>query len=72
MENVGGLLGGGGAKGMLPPPPPLPTPMLERLGYGAESRRKVVSSCLGFAMQRLETLSVNQAVIGYLFRIGEG
>ena len=27
---------------------------LERLGYGAESRRKVVSSRLGFAMRRLE------------------
>ena len=27
---------------------------LERLGYGAESRRKFVSSRLGFAMWRLE------------------
>ena len=27
---------------------------LERLGYGAESRRKVVSLKLGFAMPRLE------------------
>ena len=27
---------------------------LERLGYGAESRRKFVSSRLGFAMLRLE------------------
>ena len=27
---------------------------LKRLGYGAENRRKVVSSRLGFAMRRLE------------------
>ena len=27
---------------------------LEQLGYGAESRRKVVSSRLGFAMRKLE------------------
>ena len=27
---------------------------LERFDYGAESRRKVVSSRLGFAMRRLE------------------
>ena len=27
---------------------------LERLGYGAKSRRKVVNSSLGFAMRRLE------------------
>ena len=27
---------------------------LQRLGYGAEGRRKVVSSRLGFAIQRLE------------------
>ena len=27
---------------------------LERLDYGAESRRKVVSSRLGFAMRQLE------------------
>ena len=40
----------------------------ERLDYGAESRRKVVSLRLGFAMRRLEN-SVNPAVNGYLFRI---
>ena len=39
---------------------------LEWLGYGAESRRKVMSSRLGFAMQRLEN-SVNPAVNRYLF-----
>ena len=44
---------------------------LERLDYGAESRRKVVSSRLGSAMRRLEN-SVNPAVNGYLFRIREG
>ena len=46
---------------------------LERLDYGAESHRKVVSSRLGFAMRRLrKTLSVNPAVNVYLFRIREG
>ena len=56
---------------------------LERLDYGAESRRKVVRSRLGFAMRRLEkslcqprskwkTLFVNPAVNGNLFRIREG
>ena len=40
---------------------------LEQLDYGAESRRNVVSSRLGFAMR----LSVNLAVNGYLFRIRE-
>ena len=35
---------------------------LERLGYGAESRRKVVSSRMGFAVR----LSTNPAVNGYL------
>ena len=40
---------------------------LERLGYAAESRRKVVSSRLGFAMRRLKTLSVNPAVNWHLF-----
>ena len=44
---------------------------LERLDYGAESRRKAVNSRLGFAMRRLEN-SVNPAVNGYLFRIREG
>ena len=44
---------------------------LERLDYGAESRRKVVSPRLGFAMRLLETLYVNPAVNGYLFRIRE-
>ena len=44
---------------------------LELLDYGAEGRRKVVSSRLGFAMQRLEN-SVNPAVNRYLFRIREG
>ena len=38
----------------------------ECLGYDAESRRKVVSSRLGFAIRRLEN-SVNPAVNGYLF-----
>ena len=33
---------------------------LEWLDYGAESRRKVLSSRLGFAMRRLEN-SVNQS-----------
>ena len=40
---------------------------LQRLGYGAESRSKVVSLRMGFAMGRLEN-SGN----GYLFRIREG
>ena len=44
---------------------------LERLDCGAESRRKVVSLRLGFAMRRLENL-VNPAVNRYLFRIREG
>ena len=44
---------------------------LGRLDYGAESRRRVVSSRLGFAIRRLEN-SVNQALNGYLFRIREG
>ena len=39
---------------------------LERLDNDAESRRKVVSSWVGFAMRRLEN-SVNLAVNGYLF-----
>ena len=33
-----------------------------RVGYGAESRRKVLSSRLGSAMRPLETLSVDPAV----------
>ena len=44
---------------------------LKRLDYSTESRRKVVSSKLGFAMRRLEN-SVNLAVNEYLFRIREG
>ena len=44
---------------------------LEQLDYGAESRRKVVSSRLGFAIRRLE-ISINRAVNGYFFRIREG
>ena len=44
---------------------------LERLDYGAESGRKVISLRQGIAMQRLEN-SVNPAVNGYLFRIREG
>ena len=44
---------------------------LERLDYGAESRHKVVSSRLGFAMLQLEN-SVNPAVNGCLFGIREG
>ena len=43
--------------------------VVERLDYGAESRRKVMSSRLGYAMWRLEN-SVNPAINGYLFRIG--
>ena len=46
--------------------------MLERLGYGAEGRRKVVGSRLGLAMRRQETLSINPAVNGYFIRIREG
>ena len=38
---------------------------LERLAYGAESRRKVVPSRLGFVMRRLEN-SVSSIVSGYL------
>ena len=45
---------------------------LEKLDYGEESRRKVVSLRLGFAIRRWKTLSVDQAVNGYLFRIREG
>ena len=45
--------------------------LLGWLGYGAESRHKVVSSRLGFAMRRLETLSLIPAVNEYLFRIRE-
>ena len=44
---------------------------LERLDYGAESRRKVVSSRLGFATRRLEN-SVNPAVMGTFFELGKG
>ena len=43
---------------------------LERLHYGTESRRKVVSSRLGFAKRRLEN-SVSLAVNGYLFQLGK-
>ena len=43
--------------------------MLEPLGYGEESRQKVVSLKPGLA--KLKTLSVNPAVNEYLFRIGE-
>ena len=39
---------------------------LERLDNGAQSRLKVGSSWVGFAMRRLEN-SVNPAVNGYLF-----
>ena len=39
---------------------------LKRLNYGAESRRKVVSSGLGFAMRRLENFVI-PAVNAYLF-----
>ena len=44
----------------------------EQLGYGAESRRKVVSLRLGFPCDDWKTLCVNPAVNGYLFRIREG
>ena len=43
---------------------------LDRLDYGAESRRKVVSS--SSPCNDRKTLSVNPAVNGYLFRIREG
>ena len=42
----------------------------KRLGYGAESRRKVIGSRLGFAMRRLGD-SVNPAANGYLFQTRE-
>ena len=45
---------------------------LERFDYGAESRRKVVSTRQGFAIDDWKTLFVNPAVNGYLFRIREG
>ena len=46
---------------------------LERLDYGAENRRKIMSSGLGFDMRQLEnSLSVNPVVNVYLFRIREG
>ena len=45
----------------------------EQLSCGAESRHKVVSSRLGFAMRRLQnSLCEDPAVNGYLFRIREG
>ena len=44
----------------------------EQLDYGAESCRKIVGLRLSFAMRRLETLSVDPAENGYLFRIREG
>ena len=44
----------------------------ERLDYGAESRRKVVSSRLGSPCDDWKTLSVDPAVNGYFFRIREG
>ena len=40
---------------------------LERLGYGAESRCKVVSLRLGFPCDDWKTLSVNPTINGYLF-----
>ena len=43
---------------------------LEWLDYGAEGRRKVVSSRLGFAMRRLEN-SVNPAEMGTFFELGK-
>ena len=43
----------------------------EQLDHGAESRRNVVRSRLGFAVRRLEN-SVDRAVNGYLFRIRDG
>ena len=43
---------------------------LDRLGYGAESCHTVVSSKLGFTMQR-KLLSVNPAVNGYLLELGK-
>ena len=43
----------------------------ERLDYGAESRRKVVSSRLASPCDDWKTLYVPSAVNGYLFRIRE-
>ena len=43
---------------------------LERLSYGEESCRKVVSSRLGFVMRQWKTLSVNPAVNGTFFESG--
>ena len=40
---------------------------LEQLRYGAESRRKIVSSRLGFAIRDWKSLSVNPEVNGYCF-----
>ena len=48
---------------------------LERFDYGAESRRKAVSSRLGFAMRRVENSLCQPSELGlneYLFRIREG
>ena len=39
----------------------------KRLGYGGDSRRKVVSSNPGFAIRQQETFSVSPAVNGSCF-----
>ena len=44
---------------------------LERLGFGAESCRKVVSSRLGFAMRQLENFLSAQPLHGYFFESGK-
>ena len=43
---------------------------LERLGYDAEIRRKVVSSRLGLVMRRWKTLS-SQQKMGIFFQLGK-
>ena len=45
---------------------------LEQLNYGAERRRKVVSSRLDSPFDDWKALSVDPAVNGYLFRTREG
>ena len=45
---------------------------LERLGYGAKSRRKVPVRGWASPSDDWKTLSVNQTVNGYIFRIREG
>ena len=42
---------------------------LKQLGYGAESRRKFVSSRLGFAMRQLENSLSTQQEMGTFFEL---